>query len=363
MKVTKKTAIALLAATFMGASVLPTLAMPDGPGGDWHGRRGAPFVPLFAKYDADGDGAITQEEVDAYAAKRFDELAGEGGTFTLDEFKASWYEQSRPRMVRAFQRLDRNGDGKVTRDEFDRASEAMFLMLDRDGSGELTRPVPGEGPMARGPGGPKGPMMRGGPEGRGGPRADRGPDCPRGPMAGGPGGRMMHGGPGGPGGPGRHWGPPEGRMGMHHGPGGHGGAMRGADRFVAFMEKYDLDGDGKVTKAEFDEVRGKIFESGLSGGGDAITLDSFATIWKDRHDEKIVRAFQRYDADGDLKVTFEEFTAPTKDFVTTHDSNGDGVLTKADRGGRKHHGPRWGGPKKAGMPREMPAAAPDGEDG
>jgi Ca2+-binding EF-hand superfamily protein len=150
-------------------------------------------------------------------------------------------------------------------------------------------------------------------------------------------------------------------MGMHHGP--RGGAMRGADRFVAFMDKYDLDGNGAVTRAEFDEVRGTIFESGLPEGGDAITLESFSTIWKDRHAERIVRAFQRYDADGDLKVTFEEYSAPMKDFVAKHDANGDGVLTKADRGGKRHHGHGWGGPKKAGMPDKAPAGAPDGEDG
>ena len=106
----------------------------------------------------------------------------------------------------------------------------------------------------------------------------------------------------------------------------------------------------------------KVFESGLSAGTDSITLDSYATIWKDRHDERIVRAFQRYDADGDLKVTFEEFSAPMKDFVKNHDANGDGVLTRAERGGGKYHRPGWGGPKRAGMPDDMPAPSPDGDD-
>ncbi|MEO4040077.1 hypothetical protein AAFN47_00545 [Hoeflea sp. CAU 1731] len=344
MKPIGKTVIALMATTFLSASVLPALASPgerghgghgwsQGFGGNWKHFSGR---KAFREFDANGDGVVSQADVDAVMAEKFEAMSGDDGTVNLEQFKVYWSEQARPRMVRGFQRLDRDGDGQITREEFDSVSNAMFTLLDRDGSGELTRPAPGEGP-----------------------RADNRPERP-GPRAEGKPGRGGHDGP-------------ERKMGMrgehggkhHGGPRGHGGhgRMGGQLAMMEIMERFDVNGDGKITRAEFDEVRTATFNEAAGPDG-SVDLEAFSGVWSTMTDRMMVKAFQKIDIDGNLEVTAEEFSAPTKDIVKRFDRNGDGVLTKADRKAgmdRRGHGPdkdgmnrKGHGPDKAGMERKGP---------
>jgi Ca2+-binding EF-hand superfamily protein len=294
MNTTRKIVVSILATSFLGATALPTLAQQSTPveapkmekrtahaggskrgGGKRHGMKKA-----FERYDADKDGVITQDEVDAVVIERFNDVAGEDGTITLEQFREAWMERSAKQRVRAFQRLDRDGDGSVTTEEYDAASGRMFSRLDRDGSGDLTRPAPDAGKSA---------------------------DRTKG----------------------------HGKKGMR------GGSHRGGGNVVALMERFDVDKDGKITRAEFDEVRAQAFSGADADGNSAVTLEEFATIWQDVNSGRTTRAFQRMDADGDLKITADEYSKRSKDFVKKHDRNGDGVVTKADRGGGKHKGKKW----------------------
>ncbi len=85
-------------------------------------------------------------------------------------------------------------------------------------------------------------------------------------------------------------------------------------------------------------------------------------MWSDINDERMVRAFQRLDADGSLDVTLEEFNARTKDFVKAHDRNGDGVLTKADRKSGKRHGPKGPGADRMKFEKKGPKGPPEKKD-
>ena len=122
MKNTPKIAVALLAAGFVGATLAPaaaqsTPAMKGKPAAEkrmaysagHHGKRGhranRAMKRAFDRYDVNKDGVITQEEVEAVIAERFNSYAGENGVITLDDFRAAWIENSRLPMVRAFQRL------------------------------------------------------------------------------------------------------------------------------------------------------------------------------------------------------------------------------------------------------------------
>ncbi len=315
MNTTRKIAVSLMAVSFLGATALPTMAQQSatpaapkmekrmahaGPGkrggGKRHGMRG--MQRAFERYDTNKDGVITQEEVDAAVVERFNDIAGEGGTITLEQYRAAWMERSLQPRVRAFQRLDRDGDGNVTREEFDLASGRMFDRLDRDGNGELTRPTPDQSA---------------------GNRQDRG------------------------------------QRGMR-------GHRRGGGRVLELMERFDVDKDGKITRAEFDEVRAQAFGGADADSNNAITLEEFATIWQDLNSRRMTRGFQRLDSDGNLSVTQEEYAARSKDFVEKHDRNGDGVVTKADRRGKhkgKHRSMKQRG--KKGEPRKTGAqeAAPN----
>ncbi|MEX3008464.1 calcium-binding protein [Hoeflea sp. TYP-13] len=291
MKTTQKVAVSLLATTFLGASLVPSMAQSQAPdskpvaekrmahsGQGKHNKRGNRGMKrAFERYDTNKDGVITQEEVDAVIVERFNNIAGEDGVITLEDYRTAWLDRSNGRMVRAFQQLDRDGDGSVTTEEFNAASDRMFNRLDRDGNGELTKPARGEKAEA---GKGKGKMAK-----RSGPR--------------------------------------------------HGG--RGAERL---MERFDVDKDGKITRAEFDEVRTSLFSGADADGNQSVTLEEFVTVWQDMNSDRVVRGFQKLDADGNLQVTQEEYSARTSDFVKKHDRNRDGVVTKADKKRGKHHGKR-----------------------
>lgn len=293
MKTTQKVAATLLATTFLGASLVPALAqttaadskpaaekrMAHGGYGKYGKRGHRGMKRIFERYDANKDGVVTQDEVDAVIVERFNTIAGEDGVVTLDDYRTAWLERSRGRMVRAFQHLDRDGAGAVSTEEFNAASDRMFNRLDRDGNGELTKPARDERADAR--------TDRGKMDKRGGSR--------------------------------------------------HGG--RGAERL---MEQFDVDKDGKITRTEFDEVRLSRFSGADGDGNQAVTLEEFVTVWQDMNSDRIVRGFQRLDADGDLKISKEEYSARTDDFVEQHDRNADGVVTTADEKRGRHDGRRIG---------------------
>lgn len=290
MKTTRKVAVTLLATTFMGASLVPALAQSTKAdskpvaekrmahaGQGKMGKRGKRGMKrAFERYDTNKDGVITQDEVEAVIVERFNQFAGEDGVITLDDFRAAWIENSNRPMVRAFQRLDRDGDGAVTAEEFNTASERMFNRLDRDGNGELTIPARGDTAKA----------------GKGEAKTAKR---------------------------------------------GHRRGGRGAERL---MERFDSDKDGKITRAEFDEVRLSLFGNADADSNQSVSLEEFATVWQEMNKDRIVRGFQRYDSNGDLSITLEEYTAGNIDFVKNHDRNGDGVVTKADRKRGKYHGKR-----------------------
>jgi len=282
-----------------------------GPRGEMgrHGRRGG--RQLMERFDVNKDGTLTQEEVDQVVQERFAKADTAGnGSVDLEEFKAFWLTDSREGMVRAFQRLDRDGDGSVTKAEYDGIADRMFSRLDRDGNGTLE-------------------MQRGG---RGQRMSDN--DGPDGDEAG---QRRRHA---------RGDGERGGRRG-----GGHFGKRGGGFGGPSVMfDLFDADSDGKITREEFDDVRGQLFASADTDGSGSFSLEDFSSIWMTINDQRVVRRFQSLDSNGDLAISAEENGARTANLVERLDRNGDGVVTKSDmkrgkkgRGGWRH-GKRGDGP-------------------
>ncbi|MEM8787488.1 MAG: hypothetical protein AAGE76_04425 [Pseudomonadota bacterium] len=124
----------------------------DGPrfahaAGD-HDRRGAQrgraaqarFARLLETYDTDGDGGVTQGEIDAARSAQLAEFDGDGdGQLTLAEYEALWLDVMRERMVDRFQAHDDNGDGAVTVAEFGEEFTRLIETRDRNGDGILNR--------------------------------------------------------------------------------------------------------------------------------------------------------------------------------------------------------------------------------
>ena len=109
--------------------------------------RGGPLVAfgpmgaaaLFEEADADADGSLTQEEVDAFLAARLAAADANGdGALALDEFEPIFNERMRPRMVDAFQALDADGSGAITSEEVDDRFGRVVARMDRDGDGALS---------------------------------------------------------------------------------------------------------------------------------------------------------------------------------------------------------------------------------
>ena len=319
---TKNTKIALLlgAAVIIGGSTLAYAHMdgPMPPDGPMQGllHRGKLSERLLAEFDGNKDGKITRAEFNNVIGTRFAAAAHGGPGMNEDAFIAIHQGDFQNHTGEMFRRIDWNGDGRLTLEEFTAPQRAHFQMMDHDGTGTVTcNPVmhadfrPGAPP-------PDGPPPGGDEHGGG-----------RGFHAGWHGGGH---GPGGFGGNGRGFG--------GRGFGGHGGGFGRA----RFCSDSDISRDGKVTRAEFDSTMSKNFQS-ATGGAAYMTLAQFtadqAVHYRDMND----KMFKRLDKDGDGKLTLAEFAAPPLKMFARLDRNNDGTITADemkprfhDRGGRGH---------------------------
>jgi Ca2+-binding EF-hand superfamily protein len=99
-----------------------------------HGMR------MMDRFDANDDGKITADEIAAVRDKAIaDHDADKDGMLSLDEFQGVWLDHMRTRMVRHFQHMDVNGDGKVTTDEINTPMKYMMQRMDRNEDGAISK--------------------------------------------------------------------------------------------------------------------------------------------------------------------------------------------------------------------------------
>jgi Ca2+-binding EF-hand superfamily protein len=124
-----------------GASVATAAAIVAGAAHADRGRHGMSNVSaLMERYDANRDGALSQEEIDTNRTQWHGEFdKDKSGDLALAEFEALWLKARREMMVREFQEFDRDGDGKLTLDEYKAPLNAMVSRLDRNGDGLINR--------------------------------------------------------------------------------------------------------------------------------------------------------------------------------------------------------------------------------
>jgi hypothetical protein len=85
----------------------------------------------LARIDANGDGSVTREEFDAFAARAFQMLDSNR------DRSLSAAEMEGDLSADAIAELDADGDGAVSRQEFGRQMYSDFAEADKDGDGIL----------------------------------------------------------------------------------------------------------------------------------------------------------------------------------------------------------------------------------
>ncbi|EAQ01922.1 RNA polymerase sigma-70 factor [Pseudooceanicola batsensis HTCC2597] len=137
-RATALTGILILA---LAATSLPLAAKDRGDGP--RGHRAPHFD--FSAVDADGDGRVTQDELQAHADARFAAADTDGdGTLSVEEMLARMEQRRAERLRRGAERMiarmDENGDGVLQAEEMGPRDESrLFARLDSDEDGAISQ--------------------------------------------------------------------------------------------------------------------------------------------------------------------------------------------------------------------------------
>lgn len=102
------------------------------PGGPW-------LEALFDSMDRNQNGKISREELDRHSGARFQAMDGNAdGVVDPEEFAVAVLLPLQKTIDRRFALLDRDGNGRITEDELAQTAVQRFSRLDGDWDGAVT---------------------------------------------------------------------------------------------------------------------------------------------------------------------------------------------------------------------------------
>jgi Ca2+-binding EF-hand superfamily protein len=140
----RTTVIAGFTALTVGLSAIGGAAFAKMDGGDKDGGKGGRHFN-FEEVDTNGDGKITQDELDAHRAAKFAESDTDGdGVLSAEELTAAAdakkADRKEKRLERMIKHLDADGDGKLSAEEMaPKGGSNMIEKLDTDGDGAVSK--------------------------------------------------------------------------------------------------------------------------------------------------------------------------------------------------------------------------------
>lgn len=228
--------------------------------------RGRLAERFLAEFDMNKDGKVTHDEFNRTLAHEFSVATKGAPAMTLEQYASIHLKDVRDQANEQFHRIDWNGDGKVSQDEYMTAERDRFEQMDRDGTGVISCSSS---------------------------RGSRSGDAA----------------------------PTRSRSGGSSGSRGFGSRGRST---LCFSD--DLNRDGKVTRAELDHAAQQAFNSFAKGG--FLTPEQYYQLEAAQSRAISARVFQRLDRDRDGKLTLAEFASSQERLFSRLDKNNDGVVTQ-----------------------------------
>ncbi|MGD0144366.1 MAG: hypothetical protein ABSC92_14515 [Rhizomicrobium sp.] len=235
--------------------------------------RGRLAERFLGEFDINKDGKVTHDELNRTLAAQFMAASGNAPTMTEDQFVNGHLKDLRQRVTEMFHRMDWNGDGKLSLEEYAAPERARFEAMDRDGTGTVSCST----------------SSRSFSQNNAQPRTTNAQSA------------NVSGG-------------------RHRGGSGSGGRGRGS-----FCHEADLNNDGQVTRAELDKAVSQEFASGSKGGW--MTFDQFYALEQSRARDIYSHVFERLNTSRSGKLTLQEYAAPDEKLFARLDKNNDGTVT------------------------------------
>lgn len=135
MRSSKRTAL-LGVVSLLGTAAVLTFAVPASAEKGTMMERHKGYME---KVDTDGNGKISKAEAEAARETHFKSADADGnGSVSLEEFLAMEERRRQMKLKRRFERSDKNGDGVLTSDELEPRHGGHFEKMDKDGDGEIS---------------------------------------------------------------------------------------------------------------------------------------------------------------------------------------------------------------------------------